>query len=290
MSQLIQMRRRIKTIETIRKITNAMRLIAMSGHSKLKRKEELVKNYNSQVEQLYKQIRTHVPENYNPRAPQTSPTAPELIILVGSQKGLCGNFNTSAFKLFEGYTQPETQPHIITIGRRAVDYVHDKNYKYIIKEVGKFNTTNIHEIVAHISAIINNPENCYSRVTIISNVLKTFFAQRPAINQLLPLLTDSTDNESGEEQHENNLFEDYMWEQAPQSIIKDLESLYLEAKLHAILFQSLLAEQAARFLSMDNSTRNAEGLLEQSKIQYNKLRQAKITKEINELVGSMSNG
>lgn len=80
-----------------------------------------------------------------------------------------------------------------------------------------------------------------------------------------------------------------MWKQPPQSIIKDLAYLYLTAKLHTILFQSLLAEQAARFLSMDNSTRNAEGLLELSKIQYNKLRQAKITKEINELVSSMSN-
>jgi F-type H+-transporting ATPase subunit gamma len=92
-----------------------------------------------------------------------------------------------------------------------------------------------------------------------------------------------------DEKQKTVLFEDYMWKQPPQSIIKDLAYLYLTAKLHTILFQSLLAEQAARFLSMDNSTRNAEGLLELSKIQYNKLRQAKITKEINELVSSMSN-
>lgn len=288
MSQLIQMRRRIHTIETIRKITNAMRLIAMSGHSRLKHKEELVKTYNKQVEELYQQIRAQIPESYDPLARHISPQGPELIILVGSQKGLCGNFNSNAFKLLEGYIQSGTNPHIIAISKRAVDFVRDKKYGTLIESINKFSTTNIKEIVARISEIINKPESRYSRVTIISNVLKTFFAQRPIISQLLPLSTESATVDAESKHHEDTtLFEEYVWEQTPQSIIKDLAYLYLEAKLHAILFQSLLAEQASRFLSMDSSTRNAEGLLELSKIQYNKLRQAKITKEINELISSM---
>ena len=289
MSQLIQMRRRIKTIETIRKITNAMRLIAMSGHSRLKHKEELVKNYNNQVEELYKQIRSQIPENYDPLARHISPNAPELIILIGSQKGLCGNFNSNVFKVFEGYIQLGANPHIIAIGKRAVDFVKDKKLGTLIQSANKFNTTNIQEIVANTTKLINQPDSRYSRVTVISNVLKTFFAQRPVINQLLPLTAESSLNDESQNQAQVTLFEDYVWEQTPQSIIKDLAYLYLEAKLHAILFQSLLSEQASRFLSMDSSTRNAEGLLELSKIQYNKLRQAKITKEINELVSSMSN-
>jgi F-type H+-transporting ATPase subunit gamma len=290
MSQLIQMRRRIQTIETIHKITNAMRLIAMSGHTRLKHKEELVTQYNSQIEELYGQIRTQIPTNFDPLANRIDPNGPELIILAGSQKGLCGNFNANVFNLFDGYTQQEAQPHIIAIGRRAEDFVKDKHYSHVIQTFSKFNTTNINEIVSSISEIINNPTQSYSRISIVSNVLKTFFAQRPVINQLLPLILEpKTPTENTDEKQKTILFEDYMWEQPPQSIIKDLAYLYLTAKLHAILFQSLLSEQAARFLSMDNSTRNAESLLELSKIQYNKLRQAKITKEINELVGSMSN-
>lgn len=290
MSQLIQMRRRIKTIETIHKITNAMRLIAMSGHTRLKHKEELVKQYNSQIEELYGQIRAQIPTNFDPLASRIDPKGPELIILVGSQKGLCGNFNANVFNLSEGYIKQETQPHIIAIGRRAVDFVKNKHYAHVIETFNKFNTTNINEIVATISETINNPTQSYSRISIVSNVLKTFFAQRPVINQLLPLiLGPEVATEPTDDKQTTVLFEDYMWEQPPQSIIKDLAYLYLTAKLHNFLFQSLLAEQAARFLSMDNSTRNAEGLLELSKIQYNKLRQAKITKEINELVSSMSN-
>ena len=289
MSQLIQMRRRIKTIETIHKITNAMRLIAMSGHSRLKKKEELVKQYNNQIEELYTTIRQQIPESYDPLAHHTNPLSPELIVLVGSQKGLCGNFNTSVFKLFENYIHTDSQTQIIAIGKRAVDFVKDKKHERIIQSISKFNTNNINEIVAAISTHIKRVDAQYSRVIIISNGLKTFFAQRPVINQLLPLVTKPITQPDSCKEDKHTLFDDYIWEQAPESIIKDLASLYLEAKLHSILFQSLLAEQAARFLSMDNSTRNAEGLLELSRIQYNKLRQAKITKEINELVSSISN-
>ena len=289
MSQLIQMRRRIHTIETIHKITNAMRLIAMSGHTRLKHKEELVKQYNGQIEELYGHIKAQIPVNFDPLASSIDPHGPELIILVGSQKGLCGNFNSSVFNLLEDYVR-KSQPHIIAIGKRAGDFVKDKHYAHVVETFNKFNTTNINEIVSTISALINDPARRYSRISIASNILKTFFTQRPIINQLLPfILEPEATPERAEEKQQTIVFEDYMWEQTPQSIIKDLAYLYLAAKLHTILFQSLLAEQAARFLSMDNSTRNAEGLLELSKIQYNKLRQAKITKEINELASSMSN-
>lgn len=284
MSQLIQMRRRIATIETIHKITNAMRLIAMSGHSRLKHKDELILNYKKQIEELYQQIRTQIPADYDPMAKHIDPQAPELIIVIGSQKGLCGGFNSHLFHFFEEYVQTKTKPKLITIGKRATDYIPDKKYGHVLLSQSTFNINNIHTIVFEISQIISEPEARYSRITVVSNVLKTFFSQRPTAHCLLPLETEST----YESKQQNTVFEGYLWEQTPQSIINDLAYLYLEATLHALLFQSLLAEQAARFLSMDNSTRNAESLLESYKIQYNKLRQAKITKEINELVSSIS--
>lgn len=287
MSQLIQMRRRIKTIETIHKITNAMRLIAMSGHSKLKRGEELIKNYNKQVEELYVQIQAKIPGSYDPLAIHIDPKAPELIILVGSQKGLCGNFNSNLFKLTEGYIESGTNPRIIAIGKRVSDFVKDKNIGTLIDSKDKFAISNIKDIVKHTLDHIHRPDTRFARIIVISNILKNFFAQRPVISQLLPLSTQQIEISDQLSHQNSSTFEEYLWEQTPQSIIHDLSYLYLEAKLHSILFQSLLSEQAARFLSMDSSTRNAEGLLELSKIQYNQLRQAKITKEINELVSNI---
>ena len=78
---------------------------------------------------------------------------------------------------------------------------------------------------------------------------------------------------------------DYIWEQNPEELLTMITQQCVQATVHTLLFHSLLSEQAARFLSMDSSTRSAEGLLEQNKLQYNKLRQAKITKELTELTG-----
>ena len=81
--------------------------------------------------------------------------------------------------------------------------------------------------------------------------------------------------------------DDYLWEQSPNDLLDQLAYQTLEVQLHYLLFESLLAEHAARFISMDNATRNAQSLLEETQLQYNKLRQAKITKELTELVSNI---
>jgi F-type H+-transporting ATPase subunit gamma len=80
---------------------------------------------------------------------------------------------------------------------------------------------------------------------------------------------------------------EYLWDQAPTDILNQLSQQVLVAQIQYILFESLIAEQAARFISMDNSTKNANDLLETTKLQYNKLRQAKITRELIELSSSL---
>ena len=112
-------------------------------------------------------------------------------------------------------------------------------------------------------------------------MLKTFFVQKPQEAPLIPLTLKA------EQELSNNQSIDYEWEQSPTSLLDELARQTILINLHYLLFESLLAEHAARFISMDNATRNAQALLEETKLQYNKLRQAKITKELTELVSSM---
>jgi len=124
MAQLIQMRQRIKAIETIKKVTHAMRLISMSLHSRLRVKTPLLKNYNNEISNIFKKLRRIAPEW---TSPITHPQAPEesnpLFVLVGSQKGLCGTFNTALIKEFERImpTQELKKPQFIAVGKKAVD-------------------------------------------------------------------------------------------------------------------------------------------------------------------------
>ena len=120
----------------------------------------------------------------------------------------------------------------------------------------------------------------YTSVTIISNTFKNFFTQKVTMTQLIPFnpahLTAATMPPT----------EGYIWDETPDTILNTLAVQYIEAQFQHLIFQSLLSEHAARFISMDNSTRNANSLLTSTKLEYNKVRQAKITTEITELTGN----
>ena len=134
------------------------------------------------------------------------------------------------------------------------------------------------EIAQEITHTIIHAKNPYSSVIILSNEFKSFFNQKPRIYTLIPFVNQTSGN--------NHISDDILWDQSPEILLDELVHQYVEGHIHFILFESLLAEHAARFVSMDTATRNADGLLDSAKLQYNKLRQAKITKELTELVGS----
>lgn len=285
MSLLIQLRYRIKAIDTIKKITHAMRLISMSSRSRLKSKEDPLREYIQTSSQLLARIKAHAPNWNNPiiNPPSDIPDNP-LIILIGSQRGLCGNFNTTLFHFFE---KSVFKPHkeggliqIIPVGKKAIHYVEDNPLFSVIASFPELNAKTISSIAHDLLGILIKNEPKFTHVSVFSNKLKTFFIQKPHETKLIPF--------SHEGEHHNNVNgEDYYWEQSPYDLLDMLVYQTLEIHLHYLLFQSLLAEHAARFISMDNATRNAQTLLEETQLQYNKLRQAKITKELTELVSSM---
>ena len=116
----------------------------------------------------------------------------------------------------------------------------------------------------------------YARVTVYSNYQKSFFNQKPRKNIIFPL-SECIATETEEPPVE------YLFEQSPEELNATIRHLMLTVTLQEILFDSLLAEHAARFLSMDSSTRNADSLLVTMKLEYNKTRQAAITRELTEL-------
>lgn len=283
MSQLVQMRQRIKAIETIKKITYAMRLISMSAHSRLKRKQDTIIRYIDTIEQLFGKIYT---THATWRSPILNPTTThnkQLIILVGSQKGLCGNFNSNLSYFFEAhYNQYTTQSSdIIIIGKKVIDSTKKFNHTNVIATYETFNMHNLFTIAQAIADTIVHASPVYTEVILFSNQLKGFFAQKPHISTLVPFAPS--------ERAKNTMpiaTDDFIWEHEPKELLDHIANQYLEAQIQYLLFQSLYAEQAARFVSMDNATRNAENLLESTTLTYNKLRQAKITKELTELTSS----
>ena len=284
MSKLIQLRQRIKVIETIQKITHAMRLISMSVHSHLKRDESALTTYIQSLEKTFAKLQLHAENWSHPIIrPQKTVNQNTLIIIVGSQKGLCGSFNLNLFRLCDNYiknspTSRQENSHFIGVGQKAVDFLKDRKVQNIEQTYTKFTPQRLPEIAQKITDTILHAKQPYSSVIILSNEFKSFFNQKPRIYTLIPCVSQTTEG--------NSISDDILWDQSPEILLDELAHQYIEGHIHFVLFESLLAEHAARFVSMDTSTRNADSLLDIAKLQYNKLRQAKITKELTELVGS----
>lgn len=282
MSQLIQMRQRIKAIETIKKITYAMRLISMSAHSRLKRKQDTIIRYINTIEQLFGKI---YPTNASWQSPIINPTKTalnkKLIILVGSQKGLCGNFNSNLLYFFESQSEHHESFDMIIIGKKIIESVKKVSHAHVIATHETFNAHTLFTIAQAITDTIINASPVYESVILISNQLRGFFVQKPHETILVPFTPSSSATQVAPLSTD-----DFVWEHEPTELLNHIANQYLEAQIQYLLFQSLYAEQAARFVSMDNATRNAENLLESTTLTYNKLRQAKITKELTELTSS----
>lgn len=271
MSQLTQMRQHIKAIQTIKKITHAMRLISMSIHARIKQLETPFNVYQQAIHELFMDIK---PQNSFISTDIQESQARPLIILVGSQKGLCGSFNTLLFQQFTKKIALEPHCKVITIGKRATNYVQKNSLGDIIAFYNIFGLHNILTIAHNLLQEIIQTKHTYSSVIIYSNTAPSFFIQKPTIKQIIPTSADQTEIASPIA---------YEWEQSRQEIVSFLTHQYVLAQIQHALLQSLLAEHAARFISMDSATRNADNLLEQLQRNYNKLRQAKITKELTEL-------
>ena len=286
MSHLIQIKQRIRAIEKTKKITRAMRLIAMSLYSKLEKKRLLLQNYQTIVSSLAGLVLTNeetLPKIFSPE--DLGDTRP-LIIVCSSSKGLCGGMNSSMMKYFEktftlGQQQRGT---FIALGRRAITHLKGKNFK-LLHEAEECTIPTIPTLARTLTQIICDADPIYTSVRVYYTHLKSFFAQVPERETLIPF--DMKGDEPEKKDSPELTVDQYTWEQDQKMVANKLAEHYLYTSLVRVLFHNLISENAARFIAMDQSTNNADKYLESLALTYNKSRQSSITREIAELASNM---
>jgi F-type H+-transporting ATPase subunit gamma len=287
MSQLIEMRRRIKAIETTQKITHAMQLVAMSTRLRLREKNEHLEQYQQAVSSLFNRARLQVNNWQHPVLfPHTAPESNPLLIIVGAHKGLCGTFNTNLVHWAAKHLQDQGWSHasVMVIGKKLHDYLpslmSSLPFKInLIPTPSDLTTETSESLAATLTNMILTAQPNYSTVKILHSYPIGFFVQRQQLMTLVPF-NIAQDEPVATEQ------EPFLWENDPQEIVTALADIQIRTTMHYLLLQSLLAEHAARFVSMDGATRNAKNLKEVMVLQFNKLRQWRITKELTELSSS----
>jgi F-type H+-transporting ATPase subunit gamma len=270
MSLLVQLRQRIKATETTKKTTNAMRLTSMATHGRVRVIKAGLESYKREIDRIFDELQ-HERVTLSGEA-----HGRELFAVIGSQKGLCGNFNTALVSYFRehyGVTQPPGD--IFAIGKQVKDTLLYREFELALwRDV--LTITTVPALAEELSSYILS--GLYTRVTIYYNNPRSFFAYRPEQVTLTKDQFYIPDQEYGPKNFEG--------EQPYAETFNALGSLAVRARLQEIFLNSLSAESAARFLSMDAATRNADDLIARLRLDYNKLRQASITREITDLIGS----
>lgn len=290
MPTLREIRRRISGVKSIQKITKAMKMVAAA---RLRRAQEAIvsaRPYSREIKRLIAHLVTEVDASLHPLL-QPRDVKKSLLIIVSSDRGLCGAFNTNVNKAAANYVR-ETYPdrlsnqqqiRLVTIGKKCTEYFSRRDYDLHSKYVGIFQNLDFNTargIMAGMIAGYLNHE--FDRVDVVYNEFKNVMQQRVVREQLLPIPPEHLAPETGKHPH---ALVDYIYEPSGKEIIEALLPRHLNFQLWRILLESNAAALGAQMSAMDNATENAKELITDLTLSYNKARQASITKELLEIVG-----
>ena len=258
-----------------------MRLIARSMHSKLKKQAGSLQVLKQEFKPL---LCTLTKQKVVAQGNGQKIKYKTLFIICASEKGLCGTFNATMFSYFNKKLTPETlqNSHVISVGKKASQYITQRGIVPIV-EFNKILPNKLESIVQDIYTKIVEIYPDYEEVVCLSSFAKTFFTQEPQTTTLIPIKQDPCSIID-----ENINLDDYEWPQDKQDVTNSLFQILLRVNILSILINSMLSEQSSRFLSMDNATRSAQDLQKSLKLAFNKMRQAKITRELIELISGFN--
>lgn len=277
MASLNEIRKKIKIIESTSKITKAMKLIATS---KLKKQKDLFLNTSEYYQTIYKVFGSVIKEiNVNDYLNNSNNDITVWIVFCSSM-GLCGGYNINIIKKLIANIKPEDK--IVSFGKKGVNILKSKN---LFKQVYANINLDEKEINSDLFGLIAKQLlddyylNKFKNIKIIYMKFINSLSFEPSIIDVLPF--DKT-NFSEMEEPTNGSY--YVIEPNEQKMFKFLLKKYIQAILQGSIIESQISENASRRNAMEGATKNANDLIANYKLSFNRIRQANITQEINEIV------
>ena len=279
MSGLKEIRNRISSVSSTMQITNAMKMVSAAKLKKAQDSITATLPYSNKLSELIKNISASVDSDESSPLFEKRELKKPLLIVITSNKGLCGGFNSSIIK--ETYSLASeygsNTPDLLTIGKKGNDILRKKfNVISSHNEVyDNFSYSSVKEIAENITQRFENEE--YDEIVLVYNHFKNAATQIITKEQFLPILDDSGDM--------SNVPGDYIFEPNRTKILEELIPKSLAIQLFKAISDSIAGEHGARMTAMHKATDSATDLRDQLKLTYNKARQTAITNEILEIVG-----
>ena len=288
MASLREIKDRISSVRSTLKITSAMKLVASSKLRKAQKEIESIRPYEKALDSILADVAGA--SSLSCKLESRNPDAPVAVVAVASNNSLCGGFNVNIIKQALETLGGIGSVELFCIGRKMSEALKKAGYKPVFESselIGSPRFDKSEKLAKRLISAFMNGE--YSKVLLVYNSFVSASSQKPVVEQYLPF-SISAEKPVAEEDDEiwdadaDRRRHKFLFEPSPDEIAEGLIPQLLDLKFHAALLDSSAAEQAARTIAMQTATDNAEHLLADLTLEYNKGRQQKITAEILDLV------
>ena len=286
MPSLDDLKKRIKSVKSTQKITKAMKMVAAAKLRKAQESAEKGRPYSQKMQNIILNLTKSIndPQNAPKLLVGTGQDKTYLCVVLSADRGLCGGFNSNICKLaktnFKKILSEGKELKIIAVGIKGLDQIRREYGEYIIK---KFSFKDKKKITFSEAEIIGNEiiklfkEKQFDKCILFYNNFKNVITQIPQAQQIIPAEQNTV------KETDDNLLS-YEFEPEEDEILEDLLPKNISTQVFKAFLENAASEQGSRMTAMDNATRNAGDLVDKLTINYNRSRQASITKELIEII------
>jgi F-type H+-transporting ATPase subunit gamma len=281
-----EIRGKIKSVENTKKITKAMEMVAASKMRKAQQRMHAARPYSEKVRNIAANLGKANPEYVHPFM-KTNDAKSAGVIVVTTDKGLCGGLNTNVLrgvtnKLRE-LQSAGVSTQAVAIGNKGLGFLNRIGARVVSHATQLGDTPHLDKLIGPVKVLLDayargELSAVYLSYTRFINTMK----QEPVVEQLLPLSAQKMQNEALASGPQHGW--DYIYEPDAQAVIDELLVRYVEALVYQAVAENMASEQSARMVAMKAATDNAGNVINELKLVYNKTRQAGITKELSEIV------
>jgi len=277
-----EIRTKIASIKNTQKITRAMEMVAASKMRKTKERMQATRPYSKKIGQIIKHL-AHANPEYKHSFLVPREVKRVGIIIVSSDRGLCGGLNANLFRKIllqlTAWEKNSVEIDVCTIGTKASGFFSNLKTNLVGQVTKLGDTPHLNDIVGIIKIMLDAyAEGRIDELYVVNNEFVNTMTQRPIINKMLPVVADEI-----EESLKGHW--DYIYEPDAKEVLDHLLTRYVESIVFQGLVENNACEQAARMVAMKSASDNAGNLIKELQLIYNKARQAAITQEISEIVG-----
>ena len=282
-----EIRSKIKSVENTRKITRAMEMVAAAKMRKAQERMRHARPYAEKIASVAAHFSQSHPEYKHPFVVSREGVKRIGLILVTTDKGLCGGLNTNSLRLalnkLKAWDTQKIEVDVCVIGGKGLGFIQRLGGNVASQVTGLGDTPHMEKLIGPVQVMLDAYKaGRIDQLHLIYSRFVSTMKQEPTIKQLVPLIAEEQASETAQTHW------DYIYEPEAKSVVDSLMVRYIEALIYQAVAENMACEQSARMVAMKAASDNAKSVIDELKLVYNKTRQAAITQEISEIVAGAS--